>query len=152
MYVGQSAAPASGAMIRITGMMVKRGMANPRPVGKVGLLYPLRPAGQRRRQLLTRKRLGWNMKKKVAAITPEYRRHSHADVILTKILEGYNLDGKEFPNLELVSLFCDQTPPKDMARDLAKKHGFTIYDSVEKALTRGGDKLAVNGVLCISEH
>lgn len=92
------------------------------------------------------------MKKKVAAIVTEYRRHSHADVILTKILEGYNHDGKEFPNLELVSLFCDQTPPKDMARDLAKKHGFTIYDSIEKALTRGGAKLAVDGVLSIGEH
>jgi hypothetical protein len=92
------------------------------------------------------------MKKKIAAIVTEYRRHSHADVILTKILEGYNLDGKEFPNLELVSLYCDQFPPKDMARDLAKKHGFTIYDSIDKALTRGGGKLAVDGVLCIGEH
>ena len=39
-----------------------------------------------------------------------------------------------------------------MAPDLAKKHGFTIYDSIEKALTRGGPKLAVDGVLLIGEH
>src|SRR5947207_4962256 len=92
------------------------------------------------------------MNKKIAAIVTEYRRHSHADVILTKILEGYYHDGKEFPNLELVSLYCDQTPPKDMATGLAAKHGFTIYDSIEKTLTRGGTKLAVDGVLLIGEH
>src|SRR5262245_22521153 len=92
------------------------------------------------------------MKKKVAAVVTEYRRHSHADVIVSKILEGYHHDGKAFPNLELVSLYCDQFPPKDMARDLARKHGFTIYDSIEKALTRDGAKLAVDGVLLVGEH
>jgi hypothetical protein len=30
-------------------------------------------------------------KKKVAAIVTEYRLHSHADVIVGKILEGFNL-------------------------------------------------------------
>src|SRR4051812_35443857 len=92
------------------------------------------------------------MKKAVAAVVTEYRRHSHADVILTKILEGYNLDGGAGPNLRLVSLYVDQFPEKDMSRDLAKKHGFTIYDKIEDALTLGGKQLAVDGVLCIGEH
>ncbi|HLW66846.1 MAG TPA: hypothetical protein VKS79_16145 [Gemmataceae bacterium] len=92
------------------------------------------------------------MKKQVAAIVTEYRRWSHADVIVSKILEGYGHDGKEFPNLQLVSLYCDQFPEEDMSRDLAKKHGFTIYDSIDKALTLGGKTLAVDGVLCIGEH
>jgi hypothetical protein len=92
------------------------------------------------------------MKKKIAAVVTEYRRWSHADVIVSKILEGYGHDAKEFPNLQLVSLYCDQFPEKDMSRDLAKKHGFTIYDSIEKALTLGGKSLAVDGVLCIGEH
>jgi hypothetical protein len=92
------------------------------------------------------------MKKNIAAIVTEYRRWSHADVIVSKILEGYGHDGKEFPNLQLVSLYCDQFPEKDMSRDLAKKHGFTIYDSIEKTLTLGGKNLAVDGVLCIGEH
>ena len=39
-----------------------------------------------------------------------------------------------------------------MGRDLAKKYGFTIYDSIDKALTLGGKALAVDGVLCIGEH
>jgi hypothetical protein len=92
------------------------------------------------------------MKKKVAAIVTEYRRWSHADVIVSKILEGYNHDGKEFPNLELAGLYCDQFPAGDMSRGLARKHGFTIYDTIEKTVCLGGDKLAVDGVLCIGEH
>ncbi len=92
------------------------------------------------------------MKKKIAAIVTEYRKWSHADVIVTKILEGYNLVGKEFPNLELAGLYCDQFPANDMSRALAKRHGFKIFDTIEKAVCLGGDKLAVDGVLCIGEH
>jgi hypothetical protein len=90
--------------------------------------------------------------KRVAAVVTEYRRWSHADVILTKILEGYNLDGKEFPRLRLVSLFVDQFPGGDMSRDMAKKHNFTIYDTIEGAVTLGRKEVAVDGVLCIGEH
>ncbi|HWG44772.1 MAG TPA: hypothetical protein VN688_18505 [Gemmataceae bacterium] len=93
-----------------------------------------------------------NQTKKVAAVVTEYRRWSHADVIVGKILEGYNYDGGAGPNMKLVSLYVDQTPAKDMSRDLAKKHGFTIYPTIEGALTLGGKQLAVDGVLCIGEH
>jgi hypothetical protein len=91
-------------------------------------------------------------KKAVAGIVTEYRLHSHADVILTKILEGYNHDGGAGPNLQLVSLYVDQFPASDMSRDLAKKHHFTIYDTIEGALTLDGKHLAVDGVLSIGEH
>jgi hypothetical protein len=91
-------------------------------------------------------------RKPVAAIVTEYRRHSHADVIVGKILEGYNYDGKEGPRLKLVSMFVDQFPDKDMSRDLAKKYGFTIYEKIEDALTLGGKQIAVAGVLSIGEH
>ena len=90
--------------------------------------------------------------KKVAAIVTEYRLHSHADVIVGKILEGYNYDGGAGPDMKLASMYVDQFPEKDMARDLAKKHNFTIYDSIAGALTLGGKDLAVDGVLCIGEH
>jgi hypothetical protein len=90
--------------------------------------------------------------KKVAAIVTEYRLHSHADVIVGKILEGYNYDGRDKPNMQLASLYVDQFPEKDMARDLAKKYKFPIYDKIADALTLGGKELAVEGVLCIGEH
>jgi len=91
-------------------------------------------------------------KKKVAAIVTEYRLHSHADVIVGKILEGFNYDGGAGPNMQLVSMYVDQFPKSDMSRDLAKKHGFKICPTIEEALTLGGSNLAVDGVLSIGEH
>jgi hypothetical protein len=90
--------------------------------------------------------------KKVAAIVTVYHRWSHADVILGKILEGYLHDGKAGPNLKLVSMYVDQVHDKDLSRDLARKHKFTIHDSIAGAVTCGGKTLAVDGVLCIGEH
>ena len=90
--------------------------------------------------------------KRVAAIVTEYRRHSHADVIIGKILEGFLHDGKEFPRMRLVSMHVDQSPEGDMSRALAKKHKFTIYDSIAGAVTLGKKEVAVDGVLCIGEH
>ncbi|MFN4258515.1 MAG: hypothetical protein ACK4RK_04410 [Gemmataceae bacterium] len=92
------------------------------------------------------------MKKKVAAIVTEYRKWSHADVIVGKILEGYNYDNGAGPNLQVVSMYVDQFPEKDMSRDLAKKYGFRICATIEEALTLGGKELAVDGVLSIGEH
>lgn len=90
------------------------------------------------------------MPKKVAAVVTEYRKWSHADVILRNLLDGY--PGGKRPGLELVSLFTDQVPKGDMSRDLAKKHGFKITPTIADALTRGTGKLAVDGVLSIGEH
>jgi hypothetical protein len=56
------------------------------------------------------------------------------------------------PQLRLVSLYTDQVPGGDRSRALAKKHNFTIYDTIEGAVTRGRKEVAVDGVLCIGEH
>lgn len=88
----------------------------------------------------------------VAAIVTEYRPNSHADVIVGKILEGFNQDGGAGPALRLEALFTDQVPKTDLSRDLAKKHNFRIARTIEEALTLGGDKIAVAGVLSIGEH
>lgn len=90
--------------------------------------------------------------KRVAAIVTEYRHWSHADVILGKILEGYLHDGKDFPRLRLASMYVDQFPRGDMSRDLARRHNFTIYDTIEEAVTLGRKEIAVDGVLLIGEH
>jgi hypothetical protein len=90
--------------------------------------------------------------KRVAAVVTEYRRWSHADVIVGKVLEGYLHDGTPNPDLTLVSLVVDQFPDKDLSRDLARKHGFRLCDSIDEALTLGGQGLAVDGVLLIGEH
>jgi hypothetical protein len=90
--------------------------------------------------------------KKVAGVVTEYRRHSHADVIVGKILEGFHHDGGAGPNLKLVGLYVDQFPAGDLSRALARKYGFAIRESIADALTLGGKELAVDGVLCIGEH
>ncbi len=88
----------------------------------------------------------------VAAVVSVYTPNSHADVIVGKILEGYQQDGGVGPDLELVSLFTDQVPPQDMSRGKAKRHGFRISETIDDALTFGTDRLQVAGVLCIAEH
>src|SRR3712207_157263 len=90
--------------------------------------------------------------RKVAALVTEYRRWSHADVIVGKILEGYDHQGGPGPNLRVVSMYADQFPENDLSRALAKKHRFTFHDTIAGALTLGGRTLAVDGVLSIAEH
>jgi hypothetical protein len=89
----------------------------------------------------------------VAVVTTVWRHNAHADVIASRLVQGNTLDGKgEFPRLKLVSAYVDQFPANDMSRSLAKENGFTIYDTVAGALTLGGERLAVDGVLLICEH
>ncbi len=90
--------------------------------------------------------------KPVAGATTVYHRHSHADVIFGKILEGPNYDGKNLYGIKLVSLYVDQFPASDMSVALAKKYGVRLCKSIEEALTLGGNKLAVEGFISVGEH
>lgn len=90
--------------------------------------------------------------RQVAAVATIYTPNSHADVILTKILEGWRHDGGPGPALKLAALFVDQFPRGDMAREMCKKHGVPLFDSIEKAVTVGDTTIPVDGVLSIGEH
>jgi len=79
----------------------------------------------------------------VATVATEYRENSRADVIVGKILEGYDQQGGPGPNLEIVSLYTDQVPDDDLSRGLSKKHGFRIAPTIEKAITLGTKKIQV---------
>lgn len=91
--------------------------------------------------------------KRVAAVVTEYRRNSHADVILTRLLETDTLDGqgRKLP-LELVSLYVDQLPANDLSAEYSDKYGFRRCDTIAEALTLGTGQLAVDGILVIAEH
>jgi hypothetical protein len=90
---------------------------------------------------------------KIAAIVTEYRRFSHADVIVTKFLKGFPTDQGLIPaRVQIASLYVDQFPDSDLSRHYAARYNIPIFGSIRQALTLGGDTLAVDGVLLIGEH
>ena len=91
---------------------------------------------------------------RIAAAVTEYRRHSHAQHILDRYLIGYGWENRHHrPPMDLVSLYVDQQPESDLSRSRAREFpDMKIYPSIEKALTLGGNDLAVDGVLLIGEH
>ena len=54
--------------------------------------------------------------------------------------------------INMVSMYLEQTPETDIGHAMAARYGVEMFDSPQKALTMGGDKLAVDGVLLIGEH
>ena len=88
----------------------------------------------------------------VAAVVTEYRRNSHADVIVGKILEGFHQDGGAGPALKVVSMYLDQLPQRDLGLALCKKHGVRVAKTIGDAVTMGTNKTQVAGVLSIGEH
>ncbi|HEU0068568.1 MAG TPA: hypothetical protein VFQ26_04810, partial [Nitrospiraceae bacterium] len=90
--------------------------------------------------------------KSVAAIITEYRPGSHADVLIGKILEGWEQNGGVGPALRVAAMYVDQFPAEDIARPLAKKYNVPIFDTIEQAITVGGNHIPVEGVISICEH
>src|ERR1700680_4413755 len=91
---------------------------------------------------------------KLAAITTSYFKYSHTQHIVDRFLEGYGWNGTHHhPPMDLVSLYVDQVPPEDLSRERAKRYpAMKIYPTIAEALTLGGGKLAVDGVVIVGEH
>ena len=90
---------------------------------------------------------------KIALIATEVRLHSHAQHFIDRFLTGYGWSGGwRKPEVDLVSLYVDQFPEKDLARATAARHEVPIYSTIGEALTLGGSRLAVDGVVIIGEH
>jgi hypothetical protein len=97
------------------------------------------------------------VRKRVAAVVTLYtndgRLNTHANVIIGRLLEGYSPNGVfTRPRTQIVSMYVDQTPPEDLSRGLAQKHGFQIFPTIREALTLGGSDLAVDAVCFVGEH
>jgi len=91
--------------------------------------------------------------KNIAAIVTVYHHNSHADIIVSRLLQTDTLDGKGKQSpLKLVSLYVDQSPTNDLSRGFATKYGFRTSPTIEDALTLGTGRLAVDGVLLVAEH
>jgi hypothetical protein len=55
--------------------------------------------------------------------------------------------------MDIVSLYVEQVGANDLSRERANRHPeMKIYPTIAEALTLGGSKLAVDGVLLIGEH
>jgi hypothetical protein len=92
-------------------------------------------------------------RKPIAVVTTVYRPLAHAYHIAGRWIYGYGRDGQlHVPKHYIASMSVDQTPDNDLSREIGKEFDIRVSRSVAEALTVGGDKLAVEGVLLIGEH
>lgn len=103
--------------------------------------------------LIAKPSFAMRSKPRVAAIVTEYRGYSHADVILGRFIQGYTLGVQPFwPRCQVVSMYVDQRPAGDLSQGMAAQYGIRTEPTIEKALSRDGKNLDVDGVLIIGEH
>ena len=70
-----------------------------------------------------------------------------------RLLSCYRLNGvTHHPRVDVVSLYVDQFPANDMAKEQAEEYKIPIYASIAEALRLGGKRLGVDGVAIIGEH
>jgi hypothetical protein len=87
-------------------------------------------------------------------VVTEYHWKSHAQGIVDRFLEGFGWQGKHHvPPIDVVSLYVDQKRTRDLSPERAGRHaGLTIASTIAEALMRGGQTLAVDGVMLIGEQ
>ncbi len=128
-----------------TPSLTRRAMLRVTAGGLSGLGIGLRSQGAAFQQKLAEP-------KAVTAILTEYRKLSHADVIVSRLLNGWRNEGGPGPNLKLVSLYIDQPDRSAMGLQIAKEFGIPVMKTIEEAMTLGGKDLAVEGVFSVGEH
>ena len=91
---------------------------------------------------------------KIAALTTIFYKYSHSEHIIDRFLEGSRLEGQHHrPSMDVVSLYVEQVGQNDLSRERAARHPqMKIFPTIAEAMTLGGSKLAVDGVLLIGEH
>lgn len=90
---------------------------------------------------------------RVAVIATTYFPDSHADVIATRLIKGYEFGG-EFhePRVEIVSLYLEQIDARDVGVGITDEFGIPRYETVGEAIACGGTGVRVDGVVIIGEH
>ncbi len=92
-------------------------------------------------------------RKKIAFLGTEVRQHSHAQHFLDRHAMGYIWNGQwQKPRFDIASVFIDQFPEQDLGKQRIEKYKLKQYPTIAEALTLGGSKLAVDGVVIIAEH
>jgi hypothetical protein len=94
-----------------------------------------------------------SQRKKIAFLGTEVRVHSHAQHFLDRLTLGYGWRGAwQQPRVDVASVYIDQFPDGDLARNRIKRHHLKLFPTISEALTLGGKELAVDGVVIIGEH
>lgn len=98
---------------------------------------------------------------KVALIVTSYFAGSHADVVATRLIEGYEwLDEHVDARVDVAGMYLEQLGADsasgerqaDIGVEIARRNGVEIHPTVGEALACGGTGLAVDGVVIIGEH
>jgi hypothetical protein len=78
---------------------------------------------------------------------------SHADWIITKLLDGYWWKGAHTPSrVDVVSVYIHQLQESGLGQKVCKSKGIPVFNTVGEALRLGGKELAVDGVVLVGEH
>ena len=90
---------------------------------------------------------------RVAALVDEYWERSHSDLIVTRLMRGYELLWVPLePGVEVTSLYIDHAGDLDVGRSRAAQAGASVYPSVREALYARGDCLSVEGAVIVPER
>lgn len=78
---------------------------------------------------------------------------SHADWIVTKLIDGYWWQGAHTPSrVDVVSVYIHQLETSGLGQKVCQAKGIPIFTTVGEAVTLGGQDLAVDGVVIVGEH
>ncbi len=90
---------------------------------------------------------------RVVVIATTYFPDSHADVIATRLIKGYEFAGQFHESrVEVVSFYLEQIDPLDMGVELTDTWGIPRFETVGEAIACGGQGVQVDGVVIIGEH
>jgi hypothetical protein len=93
-------------------------------------------------------------RRRLAVVTTTYYYLSHAYHICGRFLHGYLRGGRyHYPDWAIAGMYVAQPKHRgDLSQELSRTHKFPLFRTPGEALTLGGGKLAVDGVLLIAEH
>ena len=78
---------------------------------------------------------------------------SHADWIVTKLIDGYWWQGAHTPSrVDVAAVYMHQRQTSTLGEKVCKAKGIPVFDTVAGAVTLGGKALAVDGVVIVGEH
>jgi len=97
---------------------------------------------------------------KVALLVTTYFSASHADVLGTRMIEGYEWEGEApaEPRVEVVSMYLEQhegaslRAGADIGVEIAERNGVPLFPTVGEAIGLGKGGVGVDGVVIIGEH